>query len=96
MATLPRVRRRLLGWTRAARRAATRVGLPVPSTSGDGTSTTGDIITRECSEGSELCGDTCTALDEDNANCGDCGLACSDGASCSGGSCECPDGQEFC
>jgi hypothetical protein len=40
-----------------------------------------------CPSGLTPCGTTCTNLDLDNANCGQCGIACISDATCSGGIC---------
>ena len=42
-----------------------------------------------------LCGTQCVDFDNDSANCGGCGVACTAGSCCNGGTCEgfCPEGQ---
>ena len=42
---------------------------------------------RACGTSGTLCGDTCAALANDNANCGACGTACKAGLLCSKGAC---------
>jgi phospholipase C len=49
----------------------------------DGASSDGGL----CSQGTALCGATCTATATDPNNCGHCGTVCAKGQSCSGGAC---------
>jgi Stigma-specific protein, Stig1 len=51
-----------------------------------------------CGAGSTLCGDSCTSLATDNANCGGCGTACKGGQVCSKGACaaSCGSGTTLC
>ncbi len=51
-----------------------------------------------CGPGQVVCGEVCTDLTADGANCGACGTACGAGEACSMGSCatSCPTGQTVC
>src|SRR4051812_5693374 len=51
-----------------------------------------------CDDGYSACGDACTKLDSDIANCGVCGKACSNGQTCNAGVCvaTCLRGQTSC
>src|SRR5450432_2058511 len=51
-----------------------------------------------CPVGAIQCqGGACAVTSSDNANCGACGMVCSGGSACSGGSCTCPvAGQQLC
>jgi hypothetical protein len=43
----------------------------------------------ECGPATKLCGAVCAPITEDEKNCGDCGVVCRGGATCTG-TCECP------
>jgi hypothetical protein len=45
-----------------------------------------------CNDEFTLCGEYCVNFQSDSNNCGSCGNACAAGASCVGGSCQCPPG----
>jgi hypothetical protein len=49
-----------------------------------------------CPNNETSCSGTCTDTTSDNANCGQCGLACTGGESCLASKCACPTGQTFC
>ena len=49
-----------------------------------------------CPAGQTECGGVCRDLTTDMANCGVCGNACAQGASCVGGQCVCQSGQDLC
>jgi hypothetical protein len=51
-----------------------------------------------CDDGYSACGDHCTKLESDSANCGVCGKVCSAGQTCNGGICvgSCLPGQTSC
>lgn len=49
-----------------------------------------------CPSDQLLCGDACTPVATDAANCGACGNVCAAGEECSGGFCRCPDGRADC
>lgn len=50
---------------------------------------------KRCKPPRIKCGKKCFDLQKDDANCGACGAACTDGRSCSGGACVCPADQSF-
>ncbi|MCA9864059.1 MAG: hypothetical protein R2853_18710 [Thermomicrobiales bacterium] len=50
---------------------------------------------KKCKNGKTKCGKKCFNLGTDSANCGACGVVCSGGTSCSGGTCTCPAGESF-
>lgn len=50
---------------------------------------------KKCKKGTSKCGKKCFNLQTDSANCGACGVVCSNGRSCSAGVCACPAGQSF-
>src|SRR5688572_8421837 len=43
-----------------------------------------------CPAGQLMCSGVCTLVEIDRANCGDCGIACEDGVTCTAGVCDCP------
>jgi hypothetical protein len=45
------------------------------------------VCTLHCPDGLSLCGDSCTHLATDSANCGSCGNACAAGSVCAQGAC---------
>ena len=49
-----------------------------------------------CDLGLDPCDGACVDLDRDDTNCGACGVACTGGRACAGGSCVCPAGTEAC
>ena len=49
--------------------------------------TTSTSTTPDCATGEIRCGLVCTAVQNDNANCGSCGKACATGEVCSQGAC---------
>jgi len=57
-----------------------------------------DVTTNACGNGSTLCGGTCVSTQNDNANCGACGTACTSGQVCSQGKCaaSCGGGTKLC
>ncbi len=65
-----------------------------PFDAGTGT----DATVVSCGTKSALCGDTCVSLQNDNANCGACGTACTTGQVCSQGKCgtTCGGGTKLC
>ena len=64
--------------------------------SGDGGVDGGGVDGGPCDPGELLCGEVCADPMSDAANCGACGVACVDGASCVAGSCACDAGLSFC
>lgn len=50
---------------------------------------------KKCRRGARRCGKKCFNLQSDNANCGACGAACSDGRVCANGVCGCPAGESL-
>lgn len=58
----------------------------------------GSTPKADCMAGSTQCGGTCVNLQEDQLNCGACGLACDLGQVCSAGQCltSCPSGLAVC
>jgi hypothetical protein len=51
---------------------------------------------KTCPTGEALCGDACTSLEIDSANCGACGVACGAYQECDAGSCACGPGTAEC
>jgi hypothetical protein len=49
-----------------------------------------------CQPGFTLCGNVCTTLNNDRANCGRCGTVCVGQQQCVGGLCKCPAGTTLC
>lgn len=49
-----------------------------------------------CDPGTTVCGGSCVDQQTNNDHCGECGNACTGGATCNAGTCECPGGQTFC
>jgi hypothetical protein len=43
-----------------------------------------------CGAPTKLCGTTCLPVNEDELNCGDCGVECKGGEACQAGACTCP------
>jgi hypothetical protein len=66
------------------------------SSSTTATATSGG--TGGCGPGVSTCGDSCADLENDPANCGDCGVVCAEGEVCSAGACgfECLGGATRC
>lgn len=50
---------------------------------------------KKCTKGRTKCGKQCFNLSADSANCGACGVVCTGGKVCSGGTCACPANQSF-
>jgi len=50
----------------------------------------------ECVAPKKTCGGKCVDPQSDDANCGDCGIACSAGLACVGGFCKCPSTKVIC
>jgi stigma-specific protein Stig1 len=55
----------------------------------------GDCVIK-CTSSQTCCGGACTDTSRDNANCGGCGNACTNGGACQGGQCICPSGYTIC
>src|SRR5580692_11861199 len=60
---------------------------------GTGTSGTAGTSGSSCVAGQTPCGDTCVDVTTDPMNCGACGIPCSKGQSCQGGTCQCQSGM---
>ncbi|TNE49875.1 MAG: hypothetical protein EP343_10090 [Deltaproteobacteria bacterium] len=59
----------------------------------------GQCVAKDCDVGTRACdGFTCTDLQTDNFNCGQCGIICNNGLQCVRGECKsfCPDGRAVC
>ncbi len=66
---------------------ATNQGSPASDAGQDASVDTGSEEAAACEASTRLCGDVCTALNADSANCGICGHACGQGQNCCSGSC---------